>query len=122
MVGKNPLGVGPGRSDDAFGLEPHNLYLHSLTEGGWLAGLGLLAFLSWNMIKGMVAVSRKWQLRPQATVILACTVGTLLQSFFIDSTHWRHLWLLLALLCAVSLTERRDRRRNQLGLMSKSPL
>jgi len=120
MVGRNPLGVGPGRSDDAFGLEPHNLYLHSLTEGGWLAGLGLLGFLAWHMLNGLGAVSRRWPLRPQATVILACTAGTLLQSFFIDSTHWRHLWLLLALLGAISLSERRDRRETQLGLMSKS--
>ena len=120
MIGQNPLGVGPGRSKEVFGLETHNLYLHSLTEGGWLAGLSLLAFLGWVMIGGLSTVSRNWPLRPHATVILACTAGTLLQSFFIDSTHWRHLWLLLALLCSLALSERRDRRQNQLRLMTKS--
>jgi hypothetical protein len=30
-------------------------------------------------------------------IVLSALLGVLLQSFFIDSTHWRHLWLLLAM-------------------------
>lgn len=116
---ENPLGVGPGRSDDAFGLEPHNLYLHALIEGGWLAFIGLLAFLGWTLLSGLHPLRRRWQLRTETAVIYICTAGTLLQSLFIDSTHWRHLWLLLALLCAVTLAERRLRRPNHYALMYK---
>ena len=41
----NPTGVGPGRTIPEFFQTPHNLYVHVLAEGGWLAGIGFLGFV-----------------------------------------------------------------------------
>jgi len=107
MIGRNPVGVGPGRSDERFGLEPHNLYLHVFVEGGWLAGTALLVFLGVSAVVAVDALRRRSPFRGQLFVVSACLAGVLIQSLFIDSTHWRHMWLLFALLWALVTSVRR---------------
>lgn len=96
-IGSDPIGVGPGRSDEEFGLEPHNLYLHVPVESGWLGALGFFALL---LLTGgrLLALLRRPppELQAELGIVVACLSGVLVQSLFIDSTHWRHLWLLLA--------------------------
>jgi O-antigen ligase len=95
-IGMDPIGVGPGRSDEVFGLEPHNLYLHVFVEAGWLGGLGFFIFIALTLRALIRSCSKQNPLNAQSLLVLACLAGLLLQSFFIDSTHWRHFWLLLA--------------------------
>lgn len=96
-LAEDPFGIGPGMSFRELGLEPHNIYLHVTVEAGWLGGLSFLALL-------LYTARRLPELRPagefydgQRRLLTACLAGVLAQSLFIDSTHWRHLWLLLAL-------------------------
>jgi hypothetical protein len=104
----NPLGVGPGRSADEFGLEPHNLYLHVITEGGWIAGLAFWSFLALTLAKSVPLLRCPWLFGRETQVVFAAIAGILLQSFFIDSTHWRHLYLLLGLLWALIVVHARQ--------------
>jgi len=99
--------VGPGRSDDEFGLEPHNLYLHIAVEGGWLAALGWLGFLALTLYRSIPLFSAARELRDDFFVVFASLAGLLTQSMFIDSTHWRHLWLLAALIWALIIATQR---------------
>ena len=94
-IGRDPLGIGPGMSFHELGLEPHNIYLHVTVEAGWLGGLSFLLLL-------LYTARRLPELRAggeffdgQRRLLVACLAGVLVQSLFIDSTHWRHLWLLL---------------------------
>jgi len=108
MIGATPLGIGPGRAHLLMGLPPHNVYLFMLLEAGWLGGLAWLTFVLsalWLVLRLL-----KWRsdLRDHAIVVGCSLVGTLVQSFFIDSHHWRHLWLLLALAWALVITARRE--------------
>ncbi len=96
-VGHTPLGVGPGRSDEEFGLAPHNLYLHVLVEGGWIAGLSFYAVIALTLWRSMRLLRWHSPLRDELLVVIAALIGILAQSLFIDSTHWRHLWLMLGL-------------------------
>jgi len=108
-IAGDPIGVGPGRSDDEFGLEPHNLYLHVAVEGGWLAALGWLGFLVLTLYRSIPLFSAAGELRHEFFVVFASLAGLLTQSMFIDSTHWRHLWLLTALVWALIIaTQRMD--------------
>jgi len=102
-IGRNPLGIGPGMSTTKFGMEPHNLYLHTAVEGGWLAAISFNLFLLLTLYRGVTRSGTRWKLQSDLHVVLAVVLGTLLQSFFIDSTHWRHLWLLLATLWALTI-------------------
>jgi O-antigen ligase len=100
-VTTNPLGIGPGRTSAEFQLEPHNLYLHVFAEGGWVAGLAFLSLLGLTFAKSLPLVRHAWSFRSEAQLVVAALAGLLLQSFFIDSTHWRHFYLLLGVLWAL---------------------
>jgi hypothetical protein len=107
-IAATPQGIGPGRSDEEFGLEPHNLFLHVFVEGGWLAGCGMLMFIALSLYRSVALFSWRSPLRAEFLVVIACVIGVLAQSLFIDSTHWRHLWLLLAMLWGLIAAYRRD--------------
>ncbi len=96
-IGTTPLGIGPGRSAAVLGLPPHNLYLHVFVESGWIGGLAFLIFLFFSFYRSLALFRWQSPLRNDFFVIFASLSGLLLQSFFIDSTHWRHFWLLLAM-------------------------
>ena len=49
-------------------------------------------------------------LRDEFIVAFSAMLGILAQSLFIDSTHWRHLWLMLALCWALITVARRQSR------------
>ena len=52
-------------------------------------------------------------LRDEFIVAFSAMLGILAQSLFIDSTHWRHLWLMLALCWALITVARRGRGRRR---------
>ena len=111
-IAGDPIGVGPGRSHDEFGLEPHNLYLHVAVEGGWLAAFGFLGFLGLTLFRSLSLLKVPGPFRYEFFVVFSSLAGVLTQSLFIDSTHWRHLWLLLALNWALIIaTQRMDSPR-----------
>jgi hypothetical protein len=116
-VGIRPLGVGPGMSTPEFGMEPHNVYLHTAIEGGWLAAVAFYLFLLLILFRGITRVGFRWELQGDLHVLLATLSGTLFQSLFIDSTHWRHLWVLLAVVFALTISVDRGRARLQNHVM-----
>lgn len=107
-IGKNPVGIGPGMTSTRFGLEPHNLYLHVAVEGGWIGGMSFYLFLIVTLTRGLARINTVSPLRGNLQIVVAALIGTLAQSLFIDSTHWRHLWLLLALTWAITISIDRD--------------
>jgi O-antigen ligase len=107
-IGITPLGIGPGRSKAEFPQDPHNIYLHIPLEGGWLAGLSWYLFAVVTMFQGARLLRWRSDLRDDLVVAWCSLVGVLAQSAFISSTHWRHMWLLFAMIWALIVTARRD--------------
>lgn len=87
-------GRGPGQSEVWFGMSPHNLYLRVWFEHGIVGLVGLLALIVLSLRK-LCVHSRSGS--TLATVILASIIGILVNSMFIDTHHWRHFWVLLAI-------------------------
>jgi O-antigen ligase len=81
----------------------HSLYLRVLAEQGWL-GITALLMLIATIIVFLLRVIRfpssPFQ-RSLATIVLASLIAILANSFFIDTLHWRHFWLLLGLAWAI---------------------
>ncbi|HEY5623273.1 MAG TPA: O-antigen ligase family protein, partial [Gammaproteobacteria bacterium] len=119
-VGQNPIGVGPGRTAIEFGLAPHNLYVHILAEGGWLAAFGFYGFVVLTLSRCLSLIPKDLPMKRDAILVSACLLGTLTQSLFIDATHWRHLWLLLALAWVPSIASQRYRVQRQRYVMSNA--
>lgn len=100
---EHPLGIGPGQADIQFGIVPHNVYLYLFSECGWISGTAYIAFVILTLWKGFFFSLRKTEIQLSALVIFSCIFSTQLQSFFIDSTHWRHLFILYAMMWGVML-------------------
>lgn len=96
---ENPLGVGPGQSVLYLEYATHNLFLRVLSENGGLGLLSLVAFILVTLVRASVLsqrVANHFQ-RAIFALVAAGLCGSLVNSMAIDTLHWRHLWVLLAL-------------------------
>ena len=84
------LGIGPGNYTEVSTRGAHNLYIRALGEKG-IIGLLLLA------IPIMALIFNKKAYR-QNRFAISSFYGILVNSIFIDTLHWRHAWVLAALI------------------------
>jgi O-antigen ligase len=119
---RSPLGIGPGNSrwvtlsveqrerpNSMLSKEAHNDYLAYAIERGPLAVLALLVMMVMTFAK--VAKAWKRRLRPgranrSASAMAAGLAGALaasaVHSLTVERLHFRHYWLLLAMVCALA--------------------
>jgi O-antigen ligase len=126
---KAPLGIGPGNSrwmpvtvegrerpHSMYSKEAHSDYLAYAIERGPLAALALLALV----VQAFFMVRRVWLRRSRggrgdnkAGALVAGLAGALtcsvVHSLTLERLHFRHFWLLLALIAALAEAARRPR-------------
>ena len=90
-----PFGIGPLQFHNYFPEDTHNSYLNAFMSGGWIAGVCYPALVFVTVIMGFrhVFVRVPWQRAYLA--IFAAFLGTVGESFVIDTDHWRHFWMML---------------------------
>jgi hypothetical protein len=90
-----PLGIGPLQFHKYFPEDTHNSYLNAFMSGGWISGICYPALAFVTVIMGFrhIFVRVPWQRTYLA--IFAAFLGTVGESFIIDTDHWRHFWLML---------------------------
>jgi O-Antigen ligase len=90
-----PFGIGPLQFHNYFPEDTHNSYLNAFMSGGWIAGVCYPALVFITVIFGFrhVFVPAPWQRTYLA--IFAAFLGTVGESFVIDTDHWRHFWMML---------------------------
>jgi O-antigen ligase len=98
---RHPLGLGPGQFERVSEVSAHSTYVRTLAEEGVLGVLlvlGLLVltlgFAARNVALGVDTYGIG------SAALLAAWCGLLANSFFVDTLHWRHLWLVAALIWA----------------------
>jgi len=123
---RSPLGIGPANSrwvtlsveqrerpNSMFSKEAHNDYLAYAIERGPLAALALLVMMGQAFAKVRSAWKRR--VRPgranrSAGALAAGLAGALacsaVHSLTLERLHFRHYWLLLAMVCALAETAR----------------
>ncbi len=115
MFKSYPLGVGPGQFEiysvdyqKSMGgwilrLTPsaHNLYLRILTENGIIGFIVFASALIFIVISGLRRIYLSKENFKDLVWILGSIVGILIQSFVIDTLHWRHFWILVGFLFAL---------------------
>lgn len=97
----HPLGVGPGQFQFYHPVEAHSTYVRVLAEQGLL---GLLVWLALAAATLLIAY-RNARIGAGAhgigsAALLGSWCGLLVNSFVVDTLHWRHLWLVAALIWA----------------------
>jgi hypothetical protein len=90
-----PFGIGPLQFNRFFPEDTHNSYLNAFMSGGWLSGVCYPALVFVTVLTSFryVFVRVPWQ--PAYLAIFAAFLGTVGESFIIDTDHWRHYWLML---------------------------
>jgi O-antigen ligase len=98
------FGIGPGEFDRVQAVSAHSLYVRVLAEQGVLGLATLVALLAGTLL---LAVRNALEGRDAhgvgSAALLGVWCGLLANSAFVDTLHWRHLWLVAALIwCARS--------------------
>jgi hypothetical protein len=90
-----PFGIGPLQFHNYFPEDTHNSYLNAFMSGGWIAGICYPALVFVTAIMGFrhVFIRVPWQRAYLA--IFSAFLGTVGESFIIDTDHWRHFWMML---------------------------
>jgi O-antigen ligase len=108
LAAEHPLGVGPGQFEIAMPVSAHSLYVRVLAEQGvlGLAVLVTLVTLTLALAIGNALAGRDAHGVGSAAA-LGAWCGLLANSAFVDTLHWRHLWMVAALIWVAALTGRR---------------
>jgi hypothetical protein len=90
-----PFGIGPLQFGKIFPEDTHNSFLNAFMSGGWLSGVCYPALSFTTVVMGFryLFVRTPWQRAYIA--FFAAFLGSFVESFIIDTDHWRHYFLIL---------------------------
>ncbi len=112
LIISNPLGIGAQDFVPTYHSEEvHNVYLTMFLKAGWLGGGLFIILMGVTLISGMRHAFRRTATQPLFLVAFAALFAIVLEGVVIDSDHWRHMYLLLAVVWGLMLTDRRIQRR-----------
>ena len=88
----------------AANLDAHSLYVRAFAEQGVLGLLSLLVLVGTTlMLATRNALTGRHTYGIGSATLFGAWLGLLLNSFFVDTLHWRHLWVVAALIWAGSM-------------------
>jgi O-antigen ligase len=90
--------------------EPHNTYLALFLNAGWLGGGMFLAIIASTVIYGCRHAFRRPAQHSIFLAAYAAFVGHAVEAALIDIDHWRHFYLLLAVVWGLMAATRRAQR------------
>jgi O-antigen ligase len=103
LAAEYPLGIGPGQFERVSEISAHSTYVRALAEEGVLGMLVVLAimlltlgFAARNAVLGVDSYGIG------SAALFGAWCGILANSVFVDTLHWRHLWLVAALIWAAT--------------------
>lgn len=104
LAESHPIGIGPGQFEKLSPVSAHSTYVRALAEEG-VIGLLLLGGLLMGtlIIAGRNVVLGRGTAGLSSTALLGAWCGLMANSFFVDTLHWRHLWILAGLIWAGSM-------------------
>jgi hypothetical protein len=116
-----PFGIGPLQFHNYFPEDTHNSYLNAFMSGGWIAGICYPALVFVTVITGFrhVFVRVPWQRVYLA--IFSAFLGTVGESFIIDTDHWRHFWMMLGAMWGMFAAAQRYKSAADQPLMVPEP-
>jgi O-antigen ligase len=97
LIAENPLGIGAQQ----FALrhhpeEAHNVYLSMPLNAGWLGGGVYWILVGLTLVLGFRHAMKASPMRPLFLVAYAAFVGVALEGLIVDTDHWRHFYLIMA--------------------------
>jgi hypothetical protein len=102
-----PRGIGAGTFTEVVHSEDvHQVYLAMFMNAGWLGGLVFAVMTLATCVFGLRHLCKRTVTRPIFLIVYAAFVATALEGFVIDIDHWRHFYLLLAVIWGLMIGDR----------------
>lgn len=104
MAEEHPLGAGPGQFEVTINYSAHSLYVRSFAEQGVLGLVVVVLMIGSTLIMAIRnAVLGRSAYGLGSAALLGAWIGLIVNSFFVDTLHWRHLWLVAALIWVAAM-------------------
>jgi O-antigen ligase len=99
LATEHPAGIGPGQFELRAPISAHSTYVRALAEQGLLGLTVIVAlFVATLAFAGSNAIAGRDTFGIGSAALLGAWVGLLVNSFVVDTLHWRHLWFVAALI------------------------
>ena len=99
LILDHPFGIGAQQFTAVYHHEEvHNVYLSIVLNAGWLGGGMYWIAVALTIGLGARHVLKATAMRPIFLIAYAAFVATALEGFIIDSDHWRHFYVLMAII------------------------
>ncbi|MCJ2123027.1 O-antigen ligase family protein [Methylobacterium sp. J-077] len=115
MLLERPFGMGSMHWRLVFGLEPHNSYIGSFANGGWLGGVVFIGLVLATSVVGFRLLVRPSPFRAHAQIVWPALLMFFLQAFQIDIEKWRHVYMMLGMVWALEAARLRMPRIGDIG-------
>ena len=104
LAESHPIGIGPGQFELVVQYAAHSTYVRVFAEQGPLGLASLLAFSLGTLLLALNNVAKgRSTFGIGSAALAAAWLGLLVNSLFVDTLHWRHLWLVAGLIWAGSI-------------------
>ena len=104
IVLTHPLGIGALEFARVYHHEDaHQVYLSMFLNGGWVGGTAYLALVGITIYLALRHVARDRGGNGISAVLAASFLGVALEGIVVDTDHWRHFVLIMALIWGVAL-------------------
>lgn len=116
---EKPLGIGPLVFGQIYGEDTHDIWLKMLMDYGWLGFVCYVTLTLWTVAAGfrLLLRDRPWQ--PYILCAYVVYIGHIGLGTFIDTDHWRHLYMLFGLIWGGIALEYRHQRQFQTETASR---
>jgi O-antigen ligase len=107
---RHVLGYGPGQTEVDRPISAHSTYVRAAFEQGLPGLASLVLVLAGTLLCAILLARRREQVNGVGTAaLLGIWIGQVANSFFIDTLHWRHLWIFAGLIwCSYSIASERS--------------
>jgi O-Antigen ligase len=109
----HPLGIGALEFARVYhGEDVHEVYLSTFLNTGWVGGFLYLGMVIATIVLGIRQVIADRGGDGVSAVLAASYIGMAFEGLIIDSDHWRHFHLIMAMIWGMALASQARRRPN----------
>jgi hypothetical protein len=120
MALEMPFGIGPLQFHTYFPEDTHNSFLNAFMSGGWISGVCYPALVFVSVIVGFRYVFMRVPWQRSYLAVFSAFLGTVAESFIIDTDHWRHFWMILGTMWGMYAAAERYRATSAVALSAEA--
>ncbi|MGZ5917049.1 MAG: O-antigen ligase family protein [Methyloceanibacter sp.] len=114
LIMTHPLGIGALEFARVYHNEDvHEVYLNMFLNTGWIGGTLYLFLVATTLFLGFRQAMRDRGRSGVSNVVMAAFFGMAIEGLVIDTDHWRHLYLIMAMIWGLAIAQRPNVRASR---------